>query len=146
MIHCDFCNAPMLSITQVCPNCGREQPPYPPVLPGGGGTSYRGWSYILGALGLFFAILGAIMFFVSPYNNISAYAYGTPDSYINGNNPQYLNVFGTPIYPGIGYLILFGGLAVILWFWGFVSWNRGNRIDRANAALLRSLARNNTGK
>jgi hypothetical protein len=140
MVHCDYCNAPMLSITQVCPNCGREQPPYPPVLPGGGGKSYRGWASILFLIGLGLLALGIALFFSAPYNNVSAYVFGSPDS-----QPQYLQLFGTPITPGYGYVIFFGGIGLILWLWALVSYNRGNRIDKANAALLRSLARNGNG-
>jgi hypothetical protein len=144
MNECEFCHAPLLSITQVCPNCKREQPPYPPILPGGGGDSYKGWAAILLLLGAGLLILGIAMFFQGPYANYAAYTYGTPDSYINGNNPQWIMLFGdTPVYPGWGYLIFFGGFTLVLWLWAFVSYNRGNRIDKANAAILRSLRRNN---
>jgi hypothetical protein len=143
MVRCEYCNAPLLSTTKVCPHCHREQPPYPPVLPGGGGRSYTGWAAILGGIGVLLATVGIVLFFQAPYANDSAYVYGSPESYINGNNPQYLSFLGSPVYPGTGYLIFFGGFAVILFLWAIVSYNRGRRIDRANAALLRSLRNNN---
>jgi len=144
MNRCEFCNAPMLSMVTVCPNCHREQPPYPPVLPGGGGKSFSGWALILSLLGAGLFILGVVMLFTAPVSNVSAYIYGSPDSYINGNNPTYLgNSSGNPLYPGYGYLLLFGGIAVVLWAWAFISYSRGRRIDSANAAVLRSLEHHN---
>jgi hypothetical protein len=145
MNHCEYCNAPLLSITRVCPNCHREQPPYPPVLPGGGGKSFRGWSNILFALAAFFLAIGIAMFFQAPYSVPSAYIFGSPSSYINTGTPTYLlaNSDGSGgIYPGYGYLIFWGGIAVVLALWAFVSRNRGNRIDKANAVILRALQRN----
>jgi hypothetical protein len=145
MNHCEYCNAPLLSITRVCPNCHREQPPYPPVLPGGGGKSFRGWSNILFALAAFFLAIGIAMFFQAPYSVPSAYIFGSPSSYINTGTPTYLlaNPDGSGgIYPGYGYLIFWGGIAVVLALWAFVSRNRGNRIDKANAVILRALQRN----
>ena len=145
MTHCEYCNAPLLSITQVCPNCGREQPPYPPVLPGGGGKSYRGWASITFLLGLGLIILGSVMFIMAPYSNVAAYVYGSPGSATGTNSPQYLMIGNTPITPGYGYLIFFGGIGMALWISTFVSYNRGTRIDKANTALLRSLNRNGNG-
>ena len=147
MVRCEYCNAPLLSITQVCPNCHREQPPYPPVLPGGGGRSYRGWALIQFLLGIFFTTIGVILWLQGPYNNVSAYAFGSPESYINGNHPMYLGQqSGFPIYPGYGYLIFAGGIGIILLVWAFVSYNRGRRIDELNANLLRSLRNNSNNR
>jgi hypothetical protein len=139
MNQCEFCHAPMLSITEVCPNCGRQQPPYPPVLPGGGGKSYRGWALILSGLSVGFAILGIAMYIQAPYADIAAYVYGDPNSYLTTNKPAWLTFMDSPVYSGWGYLAFFGGIALILIFWAWVSYTRGNRIDQANAALLRSL-------
>jgi len=145
MVYCEYCNAPLLSITQVCPNCQREQPPFPPQLPGGGGRSYRGWAYILGGIGLGLLIIGIAMYIQGPISNIAAFTYGSPDSYIVNNQPAYYSLAGGPLYPGVGYAIFFGGFAAVLFFWAFVSWNRGSKIDQANEPLLRALERLNNG-
>ncbi len=148
MIRCEYCNAPMLSITRVCPNCHREQPPYPPVLPGGGGKSFQGWALILLGLAVFFLIVGIGMALSAPYSNPAAFIYGSPDSYINNGTPTYLaaNPDGSGgIYPGYGYILTFGGLAVLLGIWSFISFNRGRRIDKANEQILRTLQQNGNG-
>lgn len=145
MIHCDYCDAPLLSITTVCPNCHREQPPYPPVLPGGGGKSYSGWAGILLGFAAMSAILAGATWYQSSYNVPSAWIYGPPSNAFSSNPPVYLfpNADGSGgIYPGDGYALLFGGIALILVLWAFVSYNRGRSIDRANHTLLRSLERN----
>lgn len=144
MIRCEYCNAPMLSITQVCPNCKREQPPYPPQLPGGGGKSYSRWALILVLHGIFFLGLGIAMFIQTPISDASAYTYGSPDSYLKSSTgaAQYLGGPDFPIYPGYGYLIFFGGIGVILLLWALISYNRGRRIDKVNATLLRAIERN----
>jgi hypothetical protein len=146
MNRCEYCNAPMLSMLNVCPNCHREQPPYPPVLPGGGGKSFRGWALILYGLAAGFLALGIAMYFVAPYSIPAAYIYGSPDSYLLNNSPTYIapNPDGSGgWYPGYGYLIFFGGIAVLLAAWAFISQNRGRRIDQANAVLLRTLRNGN---
>ncbi len=149
MLHCEYCNAPLLSITKVCPNCHREQPPYPPVLPGGGGKSYSGWAVILVSIGALSLILAVAMFFQAPYSNPAAWIYGSPNDIVNNNTPTYL--FPDPdggggIYPGYGYLFFFGGITVLLWLWAFVSYNRGRAIDRANRRILQSLQRSANGR
>ena len=155
MNHCAYCNAPILSLTEVCPNCHRKQPPYPPVLPGGGGRSYRGWAGILVGIGVILLIMGLATFFQGPYSNVEALVYGDPTTYIanTAGTAQYLGaspdvpflgiITGTPIYPGFGYLIFFGGMALILFFRALVSFNRGQRIDKANAAILAQLRNGN---
>jgi len=134
----------MLSITEVCPNCKRVQPPYPPVLPGGGGKSYRGWAYILTSIGVGLFIMGVAMYFQSPYSDIAAATYGSQQDYISTGKPVWFQFFGSffgPVYPGYGYIAFFCGLAIVLFIWAFVSYNRGNKIDKANVAILRSLRR-----
>lgn len=150
MNYCEYCHAPMLDLVQVCPNCHREQPPYPPQLPGGGGKSYRGWAAILLSLAVFWIGVGVAMFIMQPTSNISAFIYGQPDAYVNGNNGQYLGEgavhgSGFPLYPGYGYLAFFGILGIILLLYAVTSWNRGNRIDKANRMILQSLQRNGNG-
>lgn len=147
MNRCVYCNAPMLSLTEVCPNCHRQQPPYPPVLPGGGGRSYRGWALILVGIGALLLTMGIALAIQGPFSTIEALTYGSPAVYISTGQAQYLGQgdapflgqTGTPFYPGYGYLIFFGGIAVICFIRAFISYNRGQRIDRANAALLRQL-------
>jgi hypothetical protein len=118
MNHCEFCGAPLLSITKVCPNCHREQPPYPPVLPGGGGRSYSGWALILTGFAIFFLVLAGVTYWLAPYSNASAWVYGSPDSYINTGTPSYIgydaNTQNQGWIPGNGYFIFFGGIALIL--------------------------------
>ncbi|MBA3824050.1 MAG: hypothetical protein H0X24_09145 [Ktedonobacterales bacterium] len=147
MNHCEYCGAPLLSITKVCPNCHREQPPYPPVLPGGGGRSYSGWALILTGLSLFMLVLGIAMYWLASYSNASAWIYGSPDSYINTGSPAYLgsnpSAGDQGWIPGNGYLIFFGGIALVLGVWAVISYNRGRRIDKANAALLETLQNSN---
>ncbi len=147
MNHCEFCGAPLLSITKVCPNCHREQPPYPPVLPGGGGRSYSGWALILLGFSGFFLTLGIAMYWLAPYSNASAWIYGSPDSYVNTGQPAYLGADpanqNQGFIPGNGYFIFFGGIAAILAVWSLISYNRGRRIDKANAALLETLRNSN---
>ena len=148
MNHCEYCNAPMLSITKVCPNCQREQPPYPPVLPGGGSKSYTGWALYLIGFAALFGALGVAMLFQGPYSTASAWIFGSPDNAFTGNQQTYLlpNSDGSGgFYPGWGYLIFFGGIAVILVFWAVISYNRGQSIDKANRAILRSLEHNANG-
>lgn len=143
MVRCDYCNAPMMSITTVCPNCHREQPPYPPVLPGGGGKSYRGWAMIQLSLATGMILLAIFTFIQAPYSNIEANSYGSPSVYEATGQAQYLNqANGTPLYPGYGYAIFFGGIAVILLISAFISYNRGQRIDGANRQLLEALRQN----
>jgi hypothetical protein len=96
---------------------------------------------------LFFAVLGGAMWWFATYSNASAWTYGSPDSYINTGSPAYLGAnpeAGNQGWiPGDGYLIFFGGIALILAVWAVVSYNRGRRIDSANAALLQTLQNSN---
>lgn len=138
MNHCAYCNAPLLSVAQICPKCGNEQPPYPPILPGGGGKSYRGWAYILISIGTGLLILGIAMFLQQPYSLASAQIYGSPSASAV-NNPAYLTFLGAEVYPGWGYLIFFGGIAAVLYFNAARSISRGRRIDAANPEALRAL-------
>jgi len=142
MNHCEYCNAPLLSITKVCPNCHREQPPYPPVLPGGGGRSYSGWALILTGFAVFFGVLAFFMWWYAPFSNASAWVYGSPDS-ISAGSPAYIGfdpqAKNQGWIPGDGYAIFFGGIAAILGVWAWISYNRGQRIDKANADLLETL-------
>ncbi len=139
MLHCEYCNAPLLSMTTVCPNCHREQPPFPPVLPGGGGRSYRGWASIIAGIGVGLWAIAIATFFQSPYSNVAGLIYGSPSVYVSTGQAQYLMVNGAPIYSGYGYLIFFGGIGTTLLLWAFISYNRGNRIDKANAAIIRAM-------
>lgn len=132
----------MLSMTTICPNCHREQPPYPPVLPGGGGKSYRGWAAIQLSLSVGFLLLAIFTYIQAPFSNVEANVYGSPETYIATGQPQYLNGPDNPIYPGYGYLIFFGLIALVLIVSAGVSYSRGQRIDRANRQLLDALRRN----
>ncbi len=89
-----------------------------------------------------------------PVSVASAVIYGSPSYYISSGQAQYLGqsssvpflgLTNTPIYPGYGYFIFFGGIALVCYIYAFISYNRGKRIDKANEGLLRQLRRNGNG-
>ncbi len=131
----------MLATTTVCPNCHRPQLAFPPIPPGGGGRSYRGWAAILSIIGAILAAIGIASFLQAPYSVAAAWIYGAPSGATSGQ-PTYLGADANGaggFIPGIGYLIFWGGMGLGLFIWAFVTYNRGRRIDKANERTKRVL-------
>jgi hypothetical protein len=129
----------MLATTTICPNCHRPQLPFPPIPPGGGGRSYRGWAAILTLIGTILLAIGFASFLQAPYSLAATWIYGSPDGAVSGQ-PSYFGAGG--ITPGVGYLIFWGGMGAALYIWAFVTYNRGRLIDKANERTLRALKQN----